>query len=790
MADLGGVDPLARRARKIKNPIMGEENERLERARLQWEILQATPIAVFGLDQDRRISLWNRGAERVFGWSAEEVLGASFPHVQPRRRAEAQELWERVVREGRLEDLELLRVRKDGAEILVRLSAAAVHDDAGRFHGVVATVEDVTERRRREAEREERDRRYRALFDTIHLGVVYQDAEGRILGANPAAERLLGVSVEQMMDRTSSDPRWRAVHEDGSEFPGEEHPSMKALRTGEQVQDVILGMFHPGREEYRWLKVNAVPQFREGDERAYQVYTSFEDVTEKRRAEEEALRSERRARAVYESLPIATFLFERRDGEMVLVDHNTAGVRFTGRDVLRLTGKSMTEIMEMRPEMPDTLLYNLERVIDEKRSMRREVEYPDPDGNGMRHLVMHYGFVPPESVIVHAEDVTDQKQTEEQLRQAQKMEAVGRLAGGIAHDFNNLLTAINGYAALAMDVLDESEPVREDVAEIRKAGKRATALTRQLLAFSRRQVLKPEVLCLDTVVKELEGMLARLLGEDIELVTSLDAPDATVKADRGQLDQVILNLAVNARDAMDGGGTLLIETRTQDLDEHYASQHVAVTPGPYVMLSITDTGQGMDDVTLSQVFEPFFTTKELGKGTGLGLSTVYGIVKQSGGNIWAYSELGRGSTFKVYLPRVDGKARRASSSVPPVQARRKTTVLVVEDEPSVLELTRRILSAAGYDVRTAVSPRDALAICEDDRCDVDLMITDVVMPDMHGKELADRAARILPGLRVLFMSGYTDDAVTRQGVVGLGTRFIEKPFTAAELTARVRAMLE
>ena len=386
-----------------------------------------------------------------------------------------------------------------------------------------------------------------------------------------------------------------------------------------------------------------------------------------------------------------------------------------------------------------------------------------------------------------SEDVSDRRALESQLRQAPKMEAVGRLAGGIAHDFNNLLTAILGYAGLMLRRLEPGAPLRHHAQEIQKAGDRAAELTRQLLAFSRKQVLIPQVLDLGVVVAETENMLRRLIGEHIELVTAKGAPLGTVRADVSQIDQVIMNLAVNGRDAMLGGGQLTITLRNVELDEAFGRDHPGAKVGPHVLLAVSDTGVGMSPETQSHLFEPFFTTKEVGKGTGLGLATVYGIVKQSDGYIAVRSELGRGSTFEVYLPRLEEVARMPRSeraAVPPLGTE---TVLLVEDEEAVRRLVQEILESAGYRVLAAASGPEALQRSRDHKGPIQLMVTDVVMPGMSGPQLADLIAATRPDLRILYTSGHTDDAL---GGLPPGRAFVQKPLTPDVLADRVRDILD
>jgi two-component system cell cycle sensor histidine kinase/response regulator CckA len=388
-------------------------------------------------------------------------------------------------------------------------------------------------------------------------------------------------------------------------------------------------------------------------------------------------------------------------------------------------------------------------------------------------------------------DITERKLLEEQLRQSQKMEAIGQLAGGVAHDFNNLLTTIIGYSELTIKRLELEDPLRHTIVEIKKAGDRAASLTRQLLAFSRKQVLQPIVLDLNAIVSDLEKMLRRLIGEDLELQTLLHPKLGSVKADPGQIEQVLMNLAVNARDAMPRGGKLTIETKNVHHEDDYGKKHIAIVPGAYVLLAVSDTGEGMDDQTQARVFEPFFTTKEAGKGTGLGLSTVYGIVKQSGGNIWVYSELGIGTTFKIYLPRTDQGAQEYRRSVEVEEMLTGTaTVLLAEDEEMVRELARQVLEMCGYKVLTAANGSLALTVCEQHPEPIDLLITDVVMPVIGGRELSARLTEIRPEMKVLYMSGYTDDAIVHQGVLDEGTNFIQKPFSTHALARKVKEVLK
>jgi nitrogen-specific signal transduction histidine kinase len=404
----------------------------------------------------------------------------------------------------------------------------------------------------------------------------------------------------------------------------------------------------------------------------------------------------------------------------------------------------------------------------------------------------------PTHFLAVKEDITERKKAEEELRQthelllqSQKIEAVGRLAGGVAHDFNNLLGVIIGHGELARATVPSPHPARARLEQILAAALRAADLTRQLLAFSRRQVLQPRVLDLNFIVKDTEKLLRRLIGEDIDLVAHLPPDLGRVKADPGQVSQVLMNLAVNARDAMPDGGVLTIETANVEVDSAYARAHAPVQPGPYVQLQVRDTGVGMDEAVRQRVFEPFFTTKPEGVGTGLGLSTVYGIVKQSGGYVWVESTPGRGTTFTIHLPRVEGPEEpRAEPLNTEVRAKGGETILVVEDQANLRELICEVLEDNGYSVLSARDPREALSLVEAHGGRIDLLLTDVVMPGMSGHELAGELTPQRPAMRVLYMSGYTSDIIAGRGVLQEGLQLLEKPFTSLSLTRRVRQVLD
>jgi PAS domain S-box-containing protein len=484
-------------------------------------------------------------------------------------------------------------------------------------------------------------------------------------------------------------------------------------------------------------------------------------------------------------------LFEENPQPMWVLDPATRQFLETNRAACALYGYSSSEFQQLKLEdietgPPLSLAASSQQGQPVARRHRTK-EGRVIDVEIAAYDVDHAGRPAQLAVLM---DVSGRRELEEQLRQAQKMEAVGMLAGGVAHDFNNLLTIITGYSQLILNNLRENDPNRQSAEQIMKAGERAAALTKQLLAFSRRQVLQPRILDLNKLVSSLSTMLRRLIGEDIDLRLSLKPDLGRVSTDPGQMEQVIMNLVVNARDAMPKGGVLTVETANVGLDSGYHHRHIAVKPGPYIMLAVSDNGSGMDPATKARLFEPFFTTKGSGKGTGLGLSTVFGIIKQSGGSVEVYSEPERGTTVKVYLPRIDLPVSVEPEKRRKVVGRGSETILLVEDDEMVRSLVRETLEREGYRILDAGGPIEARRMAEEFRGPIQLMITDVVMPKVNGRELAEQIVAGRGDLRVLYMSGYTDNAVLNSGILAKDVAFLQKPFAPWALIEKVREVLE
>ena len=642
--------------------------------------------------------------------------------------------------------------------------------------------------RERTAELEEQQQYSRAIVETSPNPIFVKNADGRFTLINKAVEQAYGRPAAEILGKKEED------------LNGYHAEIQKFIHDDDEVIRTLKHKFIPEEEltnsktgETRLFQTIKVP-LKLPSNGAVQVLGVATDITERKRAEQALRETEERYRLLFDSNPLPMWVYDRDTFQFIAV--NEAAICHYGYS--REEFLSMT-IKDIRSAEDVAVL--LDSISEEGGfNSAGTWKHKKKDGGSIDVEIISHPLVFAErnAKLVLANDVTDRKraeqalkETEEHLRQSQKLEGVGQLAGGIAHDFNNLLTVINGFCSLAMRGLNHEDPLLANLEEIRKAGDRATSLTRQLLAFSRKQVLQPKILNLDSVVTDMEKMLQRVIGENIDLRAVLEPKLGNVNADPGQIEQIILNLVVNARDSMPDGGKLTIETDNTYLEEDYVEDHVGAQVGPHVMLAVTDTGHGMDEKTLARIFEPFFTTKEMGKGTGLGLSTVYGIVKQSGGNIWVYSEIGRGTTFKIYLPRVDDGVEEYKRNIEDAKVTRGTeTILLVEDEEMLRKLARQSLKGHGYEIVEASNGIEAIAMSAQHPGAIHLLLTDVIMPGMNGRELATRVLQTRSSLKVLFMSGYTDDAIVHQGVLDASANFIQKPFMPDGLARRVREVLD
>ena len=716
--------------------------------------------------------------------------------------------------------------------------------EQGKIRRAWGTQRDITERKRAEQELSRSEERYRDMVENAHDIIYSHDLLGNYTSVNKAGERITGYTREEALKLNLN----QTV---APEYLDKAHQMLARKLAGEEVTAYDLDLI---AKDGRQIAVEVNTRLVYQNNVAVGVQGIARDITERKRAEEMLRVADRRAVEEYERLldrlsrlaltfgtarDLQTIYRGLRDFTLALTPSfalvichydEARGVREGAYFYMNGVELENPEVGEMPVrsgpagrviKSGTAMIFNdYLRQINEGGSALNigfDVDTGHPRSALIAPMAIMGSVIGTIEVQSHQlgaytrEHATSiqmaanlaanaienvrllnlEREKGEQLRQAQKMEAVGRLAGGIAHDFNNLLTAITGYSDLTLRRLQPDTPLRRNVEEIKKAGDRAASLTRQLLAFSRKQVLQPKVLNLNVVVSDMEKMLQRLIGEHIELRTVLASDIGSVKADPGQIEQVIMNLAVNARDAMPHGGNLIIETENIYLNEGYATRHIAVKPGAYVMLAVSDTGEGMSEETQSRIFEPFFTTKEVGKGTGLGLSTVYGIVKQSGGNIWVYSEVGEGTAFKIYLPRVDEAAQEYKPSHEVEESLDGTEIiLLAEDDERVRGLVRAVLEGYGYQVLEAEDGSAALSVSERHEGLIHLLLTDVVMPKMSGRELADQLAESRPEMKVLYMSGYTDESIVHHGVLDANTPFIQKPFEPEALARKVRELLD
>jgi two-component system, cell cycle sensor histidine kinase and response regulator CckA len=655
--------------------------------------------------------------------------------------------------------------------------------------GIFILINEITERKLAEDSLRDSEEQYRLLFEHMIQGAFRMRADGTITDVNPAALRMSGVTKEEFLSRNSDDPAWNFVSEDGTPFPGSKTPPMVALKTGAPAS-ATHGVWNVRTKSYIWVEVTAIPEFTEGDTKPYQVLVTIHDVTDRKRAE-----------AAHDRLASA---IEQSGESVVIIDTNRI-VQYVNPAFEITTGKDREEAighpLPLNENQNEIFYQKFWSTLESGKSWKGRLINTRKDGTQYIEEATVSPVFNAAGIIVNYVSITknitdllklqeEKERLQEQFLQAQKMESVGRLAGGVAHDFNNMLNVISGYAQLSLDEIDSTNPLHSNLQEIKKAAHRSAELTRQLLAFARRQTIAPRVLNLNSTIAGSLNMLQRLIGEDIDLAWMPGHNLWPVHVDPAQIDQILANLAVNARDAIDKQGKITIETENAVFDKEYCEHHQGYTEGKYVMLAMSDDGCGMSKEVVDHLFEPFFTTKKVGKGTGLGLSTVYGIVKQNEGFINVYSEPGRGSTFKIYIRKYPGPELAEGIENALESPKEGTeTILLVEDEEAVLSLAKVMLERLGYTVVTATTPTEAIRLVENYKEEIHLLLVDVVMPEMTGRDLAERLTQLRPKLRLMFMSGYTANVIAHRGVLDDGVFFIQKPFSARDLAAKVRKAL-
>jgi PAS domain S-box-containing protein len=725
---------------------------------------------------DRRYVEVNEGFARLTGYTAEEVIGKTPSEVGIWSDDRSHlEILEKLIREGGVRDVEFAFRTKGGEHRHGTVSAARL--TLGTDSYMLSISRDITERRKAE----ERLSQLAAIVESSFDAIIGKNLDGTIVSWNAGAEAVYGYCAAEVLGKSIAilSP---------AEARREVDQLLDRLGRGEKIDHYETTRIR--KDGQKIIVAVTLSPVRSASGKIVGASAISRDITERRRVEQELRRSEARFASLVQDAPYGIYRVNL-DGQFLQV--NPALVRMLGY-------QSEAELLER----------NIQTDVYAEAEFRKELIDEYWDHQDFRDLEAHWKRKNGDPIIVRlsgrpvelpggerayfevfAEDITERRLLERQLLQSQKMDAIGRLAGGIAHDFNNLLGVILGQTELLQGELGSNPSVHRRAEAIDQSARRAAELTKQLLAFSRQQLIEPRVVDTNAIVRDVEKLLKRLIGEDVELTIHLQPNAGNIKVDPSQLEQILMNLAVNARDAMPNGGKLILETAFVELDETYARQHLGAKAGDFVLIAVSDTGTGMDSQTMARIFEPFFTTKPEGRGTGLGLSTVYGIVKQNNGYVMAYSELGHGTTFRIYFPSVRATPEpRVQKSNPGEFAKGWETILLVEDEPSLRELAREILEANGYKVIEAERGEHAIWLVEHSHTPINLLLTDVVMPGIGGKQLATRLLELRPALHVLYMSGYTDDVINNRGVLREDTLLLPKPFTRATLLRRVREALD
>jgi len=757
-----------------------EMDERLRRSEQRYrELLVQAADGIFLLDENYNFLLANEEFCKMSGYTPEELLGVNILDTYPRELRDTAKARNAQIKAREKMRFERLMKRKDGSVFPVEMSARKLAD--GTMQGI---AHDITERKHRESELALERSLLSALMENIPDYIYFKDTQSRFIRTSKAHARTFGLGdAKEAIGKTDMD--FFSEEHARKAYDDEQH----IIRTGEPILNVEEKETWPNRPD-TWALTTKMP-LRDQEGNIIGSFGITRDITELRHLQQNLEQERSLLRTVIDSLPDYVYLKDR-DSRFILT--NKAQAQLVGAsDPMELIGRTDHDFVPK--ELADRYRADDLKIMQSGIGVVNIEEPSKAAGGGLRRVLTTKvpifdaaGAVT--GLVGISRDVTEFTRLQEQLQQAQKMEAIGQLTGGIAHDFNNVLQAITGYCEVLKLRLPDEENLKY-VAEITKAAHRAATLTAQLLAFSRKQILRPQIVNTKGLIRSMHMMLERVIGEDIELRTFIDPNTGNFLADPGQMEQVLLNLAVNARDAMPSGGKLTIETESRTFDEAYVHDHPGARVGQYVRIAVSDTGVGMDQETLLHIYEPFFTTKKIGKGTGLGLSTVYGIVKQSEGYINCYSELGRGTTFTIYLPLTIEGADKSLVAGPSTTAPRGTeTILLVDDDSAVRSVTRITLEEAGYVVIEASGGEEALANVVARSTMVALLVTDVVMPRMGGKELARRLQEISPKVRVLYASGYTTNVISHHGILEAGVDYLQKPFSSFELLTKVREILD
>jgi PAS domain S-box-containing protein len=737
--------------------------------------------------------------EKVLGYTPEErkrqlfedqVTPESLRHVLEKFHEELQHDKEKGIDPERSITIEVEYYHKDGYTVWIENNAKAIRDEAGEIIGIYGVSRDISKRKKAEERLEDQTKKLRDIFEKAADGIcvcqnIPDEPYVKFTHWNPRMTEITGYTMEEM-----NQAGWYQSMYPDPEIQQKAIERMAQMREGDDIQaEEWIITTKSGEKKVLSISTSVVKK----EDANINVLGVMQDITERKQIQDALKESEEKYKLLAENSGDVIYKVNIVDERFTYISPSIKEMfGYTADECLSLKSRDiMTE--ESHLKQARSLLNAVERGRINSEILELEAVHKDgyiiPAEINARIIYAENGT--PLEIIGVARNITERKRIEEKLRQAQKMESIGILVGGIAHEFNNMLGVILGHTELALLQADENHDLHDDLKEIQKAAKRSADITKQLLAFARKEIISPKKLDLNDTVESMLNMLRRLIGEDIDLIWKPAAYVWPVKMDPSQIDQILANLCINAKDAIDGVGKLTIATGKKSFDEEYCKENFGFIPGDFVLLTVSDNGCGMDKETLDNLFEPFFTTKEVGKGTGLGLATIYGIVKQNNGFINVYSEPGQGSTFKIYLPRFFAD-EDTNMTVPEKKAPAggTETILLVEDEPSILRMTRMMLERKGYTVLSAATPTAAIEKAKNHSGSIDLLMTDVVMPEMNGRDLSRQITDLYPDIRLLFMSGYTANVIAHQGVLDDGVAFIQKPFSMADITEKVRELLD